>query len=541
MIQDYAILERICNEIYKYDQNGNVFKVGYCSRNISNLNKYLNGYDMNQKKLLNAFFALPAILMGDEKIFMIQDNTCISGKEITYAVNINFSDFAGKPHYTKCYRLDLLAATRYIIQEYEAFIDTAQNNIKAAENLKQTPKHVVRVYNREEEQEGINYKKTIVVSNRQNALLLVDSVLQFIARCVFNKEITISENCKQQLDNIYDVIKTYKGIVNVNDEEIWEKITPYIFEIYNERIPFDTAISIIEQGRLKQELQTFQRNRIQFFINEITRLKSNIENYEKTILDAYETIRKTQHTKNYLEEESNKSVDNIVKALQTNKSVKLLSIENNYASSSSGNVFQIKIKINTLLTNIDYALAEKSIIRSKNTGISHELRYASKEVTKLWYNLLMNGPKYALKVTQDFKLKIRPAGTIEAELINCNGYGESYSFTVNNKQAIPNPHLHYYKCFGTTTTVLAKYSNIDETFEQYLNTLIGCTANLNVNDTTVFKKIIDMLNELTRTYANPDAKLKLITNLETGEEFSLYEFMQTEDYKNAPDNYKEFV
>lgn len=421
--------------------------------------------------------------------------------------------------------------SRYIIENIKTLKE--ENEIeqhKIQQTLKQTPKHVLYFTTTKTDEKTI-YKLN---TNRFNFVIITEALLLILKDLEEQKLIEINQEIQKELNKIFSATQNEHNKITIDDDTFIKTITPQIEKIYDLMFNLETLEQTIKAEEYKEKLRQYSSYKKENYRLLLNRIQSEINTIAETVVQKYDTYYSIQKQQQEYENMDTQKVISPLDILLKNKNIKILDI-------STTNVLKIDIQINTLLTNIDYIAFEKGLIRAKETGAGHTIGSKGSCTIKMASLLLLNGPKYAFKVAQKLSIKQTIDDNIlRASAIQSNIYNRmsiDLAEYIQRNKGIPNPHLNYYKCFGTTTTELAKFGKLYETFEQYLTILTACVANLNISDLTVMDKFFDIC----KTLDLMTIETKLFVNLETGEELSINELKETEDYKNAPTNWKELV
>lgn len=486
-----------------------------------------NLYETNNYIITRALLLLPTL-------FYKKNRTRIELNKIEtdYSYNWALKDIRSRESMAPGLYIVINKISRYTIESVKR--EQTEYEKEFQNVLKQTPKHVVYV---EKEPKKQIY---IINSNRYNIVLITEAILLILKNLEKENIIELDKEEKELLAKIFKKAQEIHNIVDINGHNFINEIKDYIIQIYDKIFNLKTFEQQIEINKYKQAFTNFNTFSIEKIRQNLTHIETRINQEEHILYDLYKRLTDTRNTKIIQENITKEQIANPIKILLNNKNIKIIRIDCN------SEYLEIQIEINTLLTNIDYIAFEKGLIRLKEIqSTEHPIKRQAKKVIKMASLFLLNGPKYAMKTTQKLKISCKTDSTnLQIQTIQYNPYTTTITNvwdTIKAFNGIPNPHLNYYNCFGTTITELAKCNNLYESFQQYLNILTSCVGNLNINDYAVMQKFFDICNAITHDYADNAIRIKLFKNLETGEELTIKELKETEDYINAPTNWKDLV
>lgn len=529
--RNQEIIQQIINKIR---QKINPLEVGYGSYEIGDHitdqrivgDPYLQAYDISVTK--RAILALPILFYKNKKT-KIRISKTLNTSEYNYA---NRSITA----YPEPGQLGIAIneASRYVIENIKALNgENVIEQTKLQQTLKQTPKHVV-YFTITKENDNLVYT---INTNRFNFVIITEAILLVLKDLEGQKLIEIDQEVQKELNKIFKAAQDEHDKIEIDDNAFIKTIVSQIERIYDLVFDLRTIQQKIRAEEYKTKLRQHLSSRKENYRINLSRIQSEINGLVETIAQKYNRYYSIQRQQQEYENMDEQKILSPIYTLLKNKNTTILDV-------STANVLQIDVLVNTLLTNIDYIAFEKGLIRAKETGSAHIISRQDPCVIKLTSLLLLNGPKYAIKVAQKVSIKQGAEDDIlRVSAIQSNIYGRMSTDLTNAilmNGGIPNPHLNYYNCFGTTATELAKFGRLYETFEQYLTILITSVANLNISDLTVMNKFFEICKTLNDSLEN-DVETKLFVNLETGEELSIKELKETDDYKNAPTDWKELV
>lgn len=520
--------------ISKLRQKINPLKVGYGSYEIGDHitdqrivgDPYLQDYNISVTK--RAILALPILFYKNKKT-KIRISKPLTIGEYRYAKN----SITAYPEPGQL-GIAINEASRYIIENIKASNEGDEiEQPKIQQTLKQTPKHVV-YFTITTNEDKLLYT---VNTNRFNFVIITEAILLVLKDLEGQKLIEIDQEVQKELNKIFKAAQDEHDKITIDDNAFVKTIVPQVEKIYDLVFDLRTIEQKIRAEEYKTKLrQHLSRQKENYRIN-LSRIQSEISGLVETIAQKYNRYYSIQRQQQEYENMDEQKILSPIYTLLKNKNTTILDV-------STANVLQIDVLVNTLLTNIDYIAFEKGLIRAKETGSAHIISQQDPCVIKLTSLLLLNGPKYAIKVAQKVSIKQGAEDDIlRVSAIQSNIYGRMSTDLTNAilmNGGIPNPHLNYYNCFGTTATELAKFGRLYETFEQYLTILITSVANLNISDLTVMNKFFEICKTLDNSLEN-DVETKLFVNLETGEELSIKELKETDDYQNAPTEWRELV
>ncbi len=433
--------------------------------------------------------------------------------------------------------------TRYDIENIDkTYLTNIGDEVKNElyKSLKQTPRHVVKTY--------LRPNVLMVTTNRMNVALIIETLLLYISYKHTAKNIEINQELTELLEKIFIETQKVHGEVDIDILTFIDNIRGYIIDIYDKIFDLENILNTIETNKLSATFNIFERIQSRYVNYQIEIAQTRIDSTLQKLNNEYTDLYNAQDVQLAFEENKKKQQNQIIDTIKNSKQITLKSanITNEYNAETA--TLQIAIKLQTLLTNIDYVSFEKGLIRSKEVtqNLRARFRTATDTCLKLLYLLLMDGPKYAIKVFQTLTINIKSNGKISqtTEFVSRNSVFSPTDFgtILLIYEAIPNPHINYFDCYGTTAAQLAKYSDATKFFKQYLDTLTGSVGNLNINDGTVFNKFIWICNFIVHPQLQDEAKdIKLFTNLETGENLSIRQLMQSEDFTNAPSRIEDFI
>ena len=513
-------------------------RFNYTTRTNISLDTFLYNYGnctFDKKIITQAALALPLL-------FTKQNFKLLINKISNTNLYRDYTNYDSDDQQTDI--ISINQCTRYDIENLDKnYLTNIGDEIKNElyKSLKQTPRHVIKTY--------LRPNVLMVTTNRMNVALIIETLLLYIRYKHTDKNIEINQELRELLDKIFIETQKVHGEVDIDISTFIDKISSYIIDIYDKIFDLENIVNTIEMNRLKETFNAFERVQSRYVNEQIEVAQECINSTLQLLNDKYTELYNAQDTQLAFQENKKKQQKQIIDTIKDSKQITIRSaaITNEYNPATA--TLQIAIKLQTLLTNIDYVSFEKGLIRSKETTpqtLRARFRTATDTCLKLLYLLLMNGPKYAIKVFQTLTINIKSNSKISltTEFVSRNSVFSPADFStiLLVHGAIPNPHINYYDCYGTAAAQLTKYSDATKFFKQYLDTLTGSVGNLNINDNTVFNKFIWICNFIVHPELPDVAKdIKLFTNLETGEDISIRQLMQSEDFTNAPNRIEDFV
>ena len=487
---------------------------------------YLQDYDTTVAK--RAILALPLLFHKNKKT-KIRISKILDTNEYNYAKRSITA-------YTEPNQLCIAIneASRYVIENIKALIeeDTIEQP-QIQQTLKQTPKHVI-YFTITKDDDKLLYT---INTNRYNFVIITEAILIILKDLEDQKLIEIDQEIQKELNKVFNETQKEHDKITIDEDAFIKTVKPQIEKIYDLVFDLETIQQKIKAEEYKINLKQYYIVRKDKYRLNLSQIQTEINQMVETINQKYERYYSVQKMQQEYENMDDQKIISPIYTLLKNKNITILNI-------STTNALQIDILIKTLLTNIDYVAFEKGLIRAKEIGSGHIISGKDPCVIKLTSLLLLNGPKYALKVAQKVSIKQGTEDSIlRVSAIESNIYSPMTIDLINHitmNEGIPNPHLNYYNCFGTAKTELAKYGRLYETFQQYLTILTTSVANLNISDLTVMDKFFDICKTLDKSLEK-EINTKLFVNLETGEELSIKDLKETDDYKNAPTDWKNLV
>jgi len=307
------------------------------------------------------------------------------------------------------------------------------------------------------------------------------------------------------------------------DVEDWETVTEDVeykkfVKIYNNYSNPDSTINTIEEMKAwlirncKASVENNKSAIKEFFKGQYKQRKDNLEDNIKIAMkdmeyflniyrDKYDILQKLNIELSVLETQINNAGDEgLVDIFNAyGDKCELLSVNNN----------NLTFICRNYLTTFDADLAE-NVADNKYYCLYNLIncQFSGEQLKKLFNAIFTEDAKYKIYINQKFTLT--PNGNICP--LNDNG-----------NEALQNPHLAYYRCFGANGNYITEAFKKGE-FEQGIMLTYGCTAAINLNESVTVKRLFDDMFIAKR-------RCKYIMNNETGEMLTPYEVLEELDGK----------
>lgn len=178
---------------------------------------------------------------------------------------------------------------------------------------------------------------------------------------------------------------------------------------------------------------------------------------------------------------------------------------------------KINIMLRTSLFNYNEDILNKMLKNPERYGI---------EKASFFYILLSNSftddSNYEIVFTTPIAIDIADNSTI-IDGFRMIGTSAKESSIASNRcmGGLPNPHLAFFNCWGQNGPELVKLLNKNK-FEEYMIALIATAGNLNLSDTTVISRFMNLLNNI----GSANKTIKFIKNKKTNELLGKGEFLK---------------
>lgn len=353
----------------------------------------------------------------------------------------------------------------------------------------------------------------------------------------------LSENVKNDIKNIFKNILTiyrddeecFSFSIKINDED--EEDVERAFRVVTAK---DSNILLRETVKQsiyyhKQDIEKLSKDDFEYIMSgELQDIKSYFETLlDKMLEQEIKEKKKTINTLNMFAERYLTAYNDVIGSIEQ-KSIEIL----NMSRSKDSPLLDVllKYKDKGIISNFK-SKRTNNIDFSLNCELFNYNEIAAKKYTSdnSSLNLLIKDVfvdnKYSILLKTSLSLQISPYYALNRSTASSYSYsdlGIDY-YKMKNDNYLSNPHILGYNCFGTNGPELTKLYKAGK-YEEWMQALIACCANLNFNDYTVTSM---MMNTLSNLITKKDDTIKLLKDNKTGEILTYAQYLKKEyeDYK----------